>query len=139
MTTTPTTQTRTGWTVDDSSFGARLALVRQKMDWNIKEAARECGVPGASWRTWERDGVSPRNKDEIAWTIAERTGCDYGWLLAGPRLTSYATTRPTSGPEVNSRSSRSPVRTRPIGQPHNTKPDPRKTRPARTWPALAHA
>src|SRR5687768_12071414 len=88
MTTTPTPTSRTGWTIDDSTFGARLALVRQRMDWNIKEAARECGVPAASWRTWERDGVQPRNIIEIVGLISERTGADYGWLLAGKRLAS---------------------------------------------------
>jgi len=77
----------TGWTVDDGTFGARLALVRQRMDWNIKEAARECGLPAASWRTWERDGVSPRRIVEIAALIAARTGCDFGWLLEPKRLT----------------------------------------------------
>lgn len=79
--------TAKGWMPDDSTFGARLALVRQRMGWgNVREAAVECGVPPESWRTWERDGVVPRRIVEIAGLIAERTGCDYGWLLAGPRL-----------------------------------------------------
>lgn len=77
----------TGWTADDSSFGARLALVRQRMGWgNLKEAAVACGLPVESWRSWERDNRTPRNIVEIARIIAERTGCDYGWLLAGPRM-----------------------------------------------------
>lgn len=76
-----------GWTADDSTFGARLALIRQRMAWgNVREAATECGLPPESWRTWERDGVVPRRLVEIASTISERTGCDYGWLLAGRRL-----------------------------------------------------
>ena len=103
MTTTPAQIEQTGWTMDDSTFGARLALVRLHMDWNVKQAARECGLPAASWRTWERDGVQPRDKDDIAWRIAERTGCGYGWLLAGPRLTTYAAARAIKGPETNSR------------------------------------
>jgi transcriptional regulator with XRE-family HTH domain len=74
-----------GWTVDDGTFGARLALIRQRMQWNIKEAARECGIPAASWGTWE-NGAMPRRYTEMCRLIAERTGCDYGWLLAGPRL-----------------------------------------------------
>jgi hypothetical protein len=76
-------QTGTGWTVDDSTFGARLALVRLRMDWNLKEAAKECALPAASWRTWERDGVSPRRIVEIARLISLRTGCSYLWLLTG--------------------------------------------------------
>lgn len=76
-----------GWIADDSTFGARLALIRQRMQWgNVKEAAAACGLPTESWRTWERDGVTPRRVVEIAAIISERTGCDYGWLLAGSRL-----------------------------------------------------
>jgi hypothetical protein len=68
-------------------FGARLALVRQRMKWgNVKEAAVACGLPTESWRSWERDGRSPRNIVEIASIIAAATGCDYLWLLAGQRI-----------------------------------------------------
>lgn len=74
-----------GWTVDDSTFGARLALVRQRMSWNIKQAARECGIPAASWGSWE-NGALPRDYTMKCRLIAERTGCDYGWLLDGPGL-----------------------------------------------------
>ncbi len=74
-----------GWTVDDSEFGARLALVRQRMGWNIKEAARECGIPAASWGTWE-NGAMPRRYTEMCRLIADRTGCDYGWLVLGPQV-----------------------------------------------------
>lgn len=78
---------RTGWIADDSTFGARLALVRQRMGWgNIKEAAVACGVPVESWRRWERDGRKPHNVIKRAWQIAERTGCDYMWLLHGPKV-----------------------------------------------------
>lgn len=78
-----------GWTVDDSTYGARLALIRQRMQWNIKEAARECGVPAASWGTWE-NGATPRKLVEISTLIAQRTGCDLGWLIAGPLMTGRA-------------------------------------------------
>lgn len=58
------------------------------MGWgNLKEAAEACDIPVQSWRAWERDNVTPRNYTEIVWQIAERAGCDYGWLLDGPRLT----------------------------------------------------
>lgn len=127
-----------GWTPDDTTFGARLALVRQRMGWgNVKEAAVACQLPVQSWRNWERDGVRPRNIDEIAWTIAERTGCDYGWLLAGSRLTTYAAARAAKGPEANSRYPRVPERTRPNGHPGHAKPDPSTRRP--DWKRLAQA
>lgn len=135
------TSTRTGWTADDSTFGARLALVRQRMGWgNLKEAAVACGLPPESWRRWERDGRSPRDVLEIASLIAERTGCDYGWLLAGSRLTTYAANRAGLGPEANSRKSRpaGPTsRTGPIGHPKRATPDPATRRPARLPLALA--
>ena len=87
MSTTADQLTARGWTADDSTFGARLALIRQHMAWgNVKEAATACGIPAESWRTWERDGVTPRRLVEIAGIIADRTGCDFGWLVAGPRL-----------------------------------------------------
>lgn len=73
-----------GWTADDSTFGARLALVRQRMGWgNVKEAAMGVGVPVESWRSWERDGRLPRDQVAIARRISLRTGCSYDWLLDG--------------------------------------------------------
>jgi transcriptional regulator with XRE-family HTH domain len=81
MTALPVQTSQRGWTVDDSTFGARLALVRQRMDWNIKEAAEACGVPVASWRSWERAGAEPRRYMEKARMIATRTGCDLVWLV----------------------------------------------------------
>jgi hypothetical protein len=75
------------WIPTDDTFGARLALIRQKMEWgNVKEAALACGLPTESWRTWERDGVLPRDLVKVAARITERTGVDYGWLLAGQRM-----------------------------------------------------
>ncbi|WFF07218.1 helix-turn-helix transcriptional regulator [Micromonospora sp. WMMD1076] len=87
MTGTPEKHDERGWVPDDGTFGARLALVRQRMGWgNVKEAAIACGLPVESWRSWERDGRTPQRIVETAALIAERTGCDYGWLLAGGRL-----------------------------------------------------
>jgi transcriptional regulator with XRE-family HTH domain len=75
---------RRGWTVDASSFGARLALIRQRMDWNLKEAALACNVPAQSWTNWERKDTDPRALLAVVRQISDRTGCDYLWLLAGP-------------------------------------------------------
>jgi transcriptional regulator with XRE-family HTH domain len=77
--TTPETETET-W-VPDLNFGARLALVRHRMGWNIKEAAIACGVPAQSWRGWELDGREPHRLVTIALAIASRTGVDLNWLL----------------------------------------------------------
>lgn len=75
-----------GWVADDGTFGARLALVRQRMGWgNVKEAAMAAGVPVESWRNWERDGRIPRNIIEVSGQIADRTGCDLAWLAGFPQ------------------------------------------------------
>ena len=85
--TTPEIQAQAaGWTPDDSTFGARLALVRQRMGWgNVDKAARECGIPVETWRSWERDKREPHRLVTIAMAIATRTGCDYLWLVHGPQ------------------------------------------------------
>ena len=73
-----------GWMATDDTFGARLALIRQRMGWgNVAEAALACGLPVASWRNWERDGRMPRDLVRIARQIADTTGCSYYWLLDG--------------------------------------------------------
>ena len=86
MTHTPLSDTEAdAWVADDSTFGARLALIRQRMQWgNVAEAARECGLPVDSWRHWERDNMEPRRLVTIAMAIATRTRCDLNWLLYGP-------------------------------------------------------
>jgi hypothetical protein len=72
------------WIPSDASFGARLALVRQQMQWgNIAEAALACGVPTESWRSWERDNRLPRDLHQKAERIAGATGCDLMWLMTG--------------------------------------------------------
>lgn len=79
-------QTGHGWTPDDSTFGARLALIRQRMGWgNVKEAALACGLPVASWRNWERDGRMPRDVIGICRKISQTTGVDLAWLAGLPR------------------------------------------------------
>jgi hypothetical protein len=85
MTTSAETSQEAPWTADASTFGARLALIRQRMGWgNVKTAADQCGLPVESWRNWERDGIEPRRLNTIAMTIATVTGCDYLWLVHGP-------------------------------------------------------
>jgi hypothetical protein len=75
-----------GWTADDSTFGARLALIRQHEKWgNVREAAIACGIPTETWRTWERDHVLPRNYAEVCQRISEACGADEFWLLTGSR------------------------------------------------------
>ena len=104
------------------------------MGWNIKEAARECGLPGATWRLWEVDGALPRNIVTIAMVIASRTGCDYLWLVHGPSRGVYP---PTNGLGQDSSASRwlepHVLPRRPVvdHERHPTRPV-RQTRPLRT-------
>lgn len=71
------------WVPDANDFASRLAAVRHRMRWNTKEAARECGVPAATWRLWE-EGAMPRNLITICMAIHGRTGVDLDWLVYGP-------------------------------------------------------
>lgn len=138
------------WIPTDESFAARLALVRWRMGWNIKEAALACGVPAASWRLWELENAQPRRLVEIAARIAERTGVDYGWLLAGPCMAGvYRPTGPSASgtgkasqptlarvrPAARSGPSGSPDRVRPADNRPPSHPgipvqSPRHRRPA---------
>jgi hypothetical protein len=117
------------WIPDDSTFGARLALVRQRMGWgNVKEAALACGEAPESWRTWERDNVNPRKLIEICRRIATRTGCDYGWLVDGPALAGRSTVQTKAG---TLRLPDRPIDNRPSGRPDRsvtTPIGPRRTR-----------
>lgn len=76
--------TASGWVPEDS-FGARLALVRQRMGWNVLQAATACGQNDDSWRGWER-GASPRKLHWVCRDIADATGCDFDWLMVGGSL-----------------------------------------------------
>ena len=69
-----------------NSFGARLALIRWQMGWNMKEAALACGFSQQSWRGWELQGHDPRGFAEVAERIAKRTGIDEYWILTGKEL-----------------------------------------------------
>jgi hypothetical protein len=71
------------WVPSTSTFGARLALVRQRMKWNIKEAALACSVAQASWREWELQNRQPHKLQEVSAKIADRTGVDDYWLMTG--------------------------------------------------------
>lgn len=83
-----------GWVADASTFGARLALIRQRMGWgNVEKAAKACGISTETWRSWERDNREPHRMQTIARQIATATGCDYLWLLIGPDDGGGGTTR----------------------------------------------
>ncbi len=71
------------WIPDDSSFGARLVLIRQRMRWsNVAEAARACGLDRESWRLWEQ-GRTPSRLVTVAIAIATASKCDLDWLIRG--------------------------------------------------------
>lgn len=70
------------WIPDTSTFGARLALIRWRMGWNIREAERECNITQNLWGGWE-DGKEPRNLIEVVNRIVLRTQVNKVWLLTG--------------------------------------------------------
>jgi hypothetical protein len=70
------------WIPDTAAFGARLALVRWKMGWNIAEAERECGTTQNLWANWEA-GSMPRQLVEVAGKIAWASKVNRNWLLTG--------------------------------------------------------
>jgi transcriptional regulator with XRE-family HTH domain len=73
-----------GWIPDPAQdFGQRLALVRQHQAWNIREAARACGIDPESWRNWEQTGRRPRAYDQACLKIADASGCNVAWLMTG--------------------------------------------------------
>jgi len=90
----------TGWVPTASTFGARLALIRQHMGWgNIERAAKACGISTETWRSWERDNREPHRLATVAKKISTVTGCDYLWLLAGPQDGDGGTTRQYFAPD----------------------------------------
>lgn len=68
--------------IPKDTFGARLALVRQHMGWNVKEAGEACDITPNSWSNWEH-GRKPRDLHDVARTIADASGCSYRWLMLG--------------------------------------------------------
>ena len=68
----------------DATFAARLALVRNDMQWNLKEAAIECGFQMNAWANWEA-GRQPRSYQDVCEQISKRTGIDLVWLMMGAK------------------------------------------------------
>lgn len=80
---TMTYGTGTTWIPSTKTFGARLALVRWRMGWNVKEAAVACGLSESNWRGWELDGRMPHKLNEVAKQISASTGVNKHWLIDG--------------------------------------------------------
>ena len=101
---TAPSETSETW-VPELTFGARLALVRQRMGWNVKEAARACGLPAQSWRGWELQGRAPHNFVTVALQIATATGVDLDWLVYGPagKRAPLTSTKNGIGPRIIAR------------------------------------
>lgn len=70
------------WIPDASTFGARLALVRWRMGWNVREAERECNVSQNTWGNWE-EGALPRDLNGVVNRVVLRTQVAKYWLLTG--------------------------------------------------------
>ena len=70
------------------TFAARLAVVRNRMGWNAKEAAVMCGLPSQSWRNWET-GKHPHDYERVCIAIADHTGVSLRWLALGDNGADY--------------------------------------------------
>jgi hypothetical protein len=68
-----------GW-VPTLDFAARLAAVRHELNWNIAQAANNCDIAVTTWRGWELERRSPRNRVTVIRKIHLRTGVDPVWL-----------------------------------------------------------
>lgn len=75
-------QAQPGWVPDTADFGARLALVRWRLGWNVREAERECNISQNLWSNWEH-GSMPRNLIEVVNRVVLRTGVNRVWLMTG--------------------------------------------------------
>lgn len=80
---TMSTETQENIIPTTESFGARLALIRWQMGWNLKEAALACNLRQQSWREWEIHGRRPHDLDKVAAQISARTGVDDYWIMTG--------------------------------------------------------
>lgn len=84
--------------IPEDSFGARLALIRQRFHWNVTEAANASGISPATWTTWE-GGSLPRDFIATCEKIATATGCSMRWL-AGAQNWKILKGRHTYQPEL---------------------------------------
>jgi DNA-binding XRE family transcriptional regulator len=94
-----TTATEPPYWVPEMTFPARLVLVRNRMGWNVKEAALACGLPPQNWRNWE-EGKRPHDFLKVCQQISAHTNADLDWLVWGdePRgVTRSSTWSPFSG------------------------------------------
>jgi transcriptional regulator with XRE-family HTH domain len=70
-----------GWVPEDT-FGDRLRSVRRQLGLHVEDIAVMCGVPLATWSTWE-NGARPRQLDVVVRKVAAATKCDRDWLMWG--------------------------------------------------------
>lgn len=112
------------WVPDTAQFGARLALIRWQMGWNLKEASLACGFAQNSWSGWE-DGVKPRDYMDVVDKIVKRTQVSRMWLMMGEGQPSdYNATVSDLAQERERRTLRSSV-TAPRNRHGNTGPNGR--------------
>lgn len=114
-----TMATQNPWIPDEHTFGARLALLRRQMRWNVAEASTECGLPLNSWRRYE-GGNRPRDLVDVVSKISSRTGVDRMWLMFGERPDPDSNREPTDYKAVVPRPKRS--LTRPPARPDARRP-----------------
>ena len=68
--------------IPKDTFASRLILVRHELEMTVDQVSQLCGVPSATWSTWER-GARPRDRADAVRKIAVATGYDRDWLMWG--------------------------------------------------------
>lgn len=68
------------------TFALRLVMARHHAGrLSIEKAAERCGLNSENWRRWE-DGGRPRDKEDVAYAVAEGLRMNFMWLLLGGPL-----------------------------------------------------
>lgn len=80
--------------IPTETFGQRLRLIRFSLDESIESIAKLCDVNPVTWRTWERQGVTPRKVQDIVRQVVDATHDRFApdapasamrdWLIWGP-------------------------------------------------------
>lgn len=89
-----------GWIPQsDDTFAKRLQVIRMAKGLTVEQTAEMCGVPTATWSTWER-GTKPRDFIEMVNRIAAALGVDLAWLAFGPEVVGGGPVMPATSPWV---------------------------------------
>lgn len=88
--------------VPPDSFRVRIAIVRTMMTWNYDQAEKATGINSETWRLWEKGARRCSDVETVAAVIADSTGFDRRWILAGGPLSGFDPKSPDGLPQHDS-------------------------------------